>query len=49
MLGLMDTTKLTAVFNPLCAFTSRDRFIRQNAVVTLPQPIPSLLADQVFT
>jgi hypothetical protein len=42
-------TKLAAIFNPLCALTGSDGFIRQNAVVTLTQPIPSLLADQVFT
>jgi hypothetical protein len=45
----VHAAKLTAIFNPLCALTSGNRLIRQNAVVTLPQPIPSLLAHQVFT
>jgi hypothetical protein len=37
------------MLNPLRSFARRDRLIRQNAIVTLPQPIPSFLADQVFT
>jgi hypothetical protein len=45
----VHATKLTTVFNPLCALTGSDGFVRQNAVVTLPQPIPRLLAYQVFT
>ena len=44
----MNTAKLAPVGDPLCTLARRDWLIGQHAVITLSQPIPRLLADQVF-